>query len=522
MTRGDCAAPAKPFPTLVRSAASSVLLALPLLLLAPAPAAPGPVDAKAIDAIVQRALQSWHVPGVAVAIVRGDQVVYLKGHGLRDLDSGEPVTPDTLFAIGSCTKAFTSTALAILVDEGKVSWDEPARRHVPFFHLSDPQADADVRLRDLLCHRTGLASHNLLWYHSPFSAEEQVRRAAHLPLDKPFRSAFQYQSTMYSAAGLAVRAAAGMPWDAFVQRRLLDPLGMRRTVFTSAAALAAPDHAEPHVARPSSARPEVMLRYRMDTPDAAGSIHSSARDLARWLRFHLAEGALGTRRLVSAATLKETHSPQTTIRLRPVERALFPDTIHISYGLAWVVHDYRGVEVVGHGGAIDGFRTQLTMVPAAGLGIVLLCNLHQTEMNLALSNSLLDLLLGLPGRDWNAVHQKAMLRSAAEIAARERLRLAGRQPGTHPSRPLADYAGAYEHPAYGRVRVRLENDRLVWSWHDFHAALEHFQDDTFTLPIATLGPTEVIFSLEGGAVAAMKVTGPLKVEFRKLKTRAER
>jgi CubicO group peptidase (beta-lactamase class C family) len=502
----------------LRTVANFALLALPLLLLAPAPASPGPVDAKAIDVVVQRALKAWNVPGVAVAVVRHNSVVYLKGHGLRDLASGEPVTPDTLFAIGSCTKAFTSAALALLVDEGKVSWDEPVRRHVPFFHLSDPTADADVRLRDLLCHRTGLASHNLLWYHSPWPIEEQLRRAARLPLDKPFRSAFQYQSTMYGAAGLAVRAASGLPWETFVQQRLLNPLGMNETVFTSAAALAAPDHAEPTRPGPLG-RPEVMLRYRMDTPDAAGSIHSSARDLAKWLRFHLAEGTIGRRRVVSAAALGETHAPQMTIRLRPLEHALFPDTIRINYGLGWVVHDYRGVEVVGHGGAIDGFRTQLTMVPAARLGIVLLCNLHQTEMNLALSNTLLDLLLDLPERDWNTVHQRALRRSQAEVEARQRARLAERQPDTHPSCNLADYAGTYEHPAYGRVSVSLENDHLVWSWRDFRGPLEHFHHDTFTLAGTALGPTQVAFSLAGGAVAGLKVTGPLEVAFRKKTSR---
>ena len=162
------------------------------------------MDPAAIDAIVKKSLDAWHVPGVAVAVVRDGEVIYLKGHGVKSLDADDPVTPDTLFPIGSCTKAFTTAAMAILVDEGKMAWDDPVRKHLSYFHLGDPLADKEVTLRDLVCHRTGLAPHDLLWYRSPWPPEEIVRRAGLLPLDQPFRTRFQYQSTMFTAAGLAV------------------------------------------------------------------------------------------------------------------------------------------------------------------------------------------------------------------------------------------------------------------------------------------------------------------------------
>ena len=243
----------------------------------------------AIDAAVKNSLETWHVPGVAVAIVRDGEVVYLKGHGVKSLDADGPVTPDTLFPVGSCTKAFTTTAMAILVDEGKMGWDDPVRKHLSYFHLGDPLADKEVTLRDLVCHRTGLAPHDLLWYRSPWTPEEVVRRAGLLPLDQPFRTCFQYQSTMFTAAGLAVGATAGQPWQDFVQKRLFDPLGMTASCFTSTAAAKAADRATGHRLNRFD-RPEVVDSYPQEAPDPAGSIHSTVRDLSQWVLFQLGDG----------------------------------------------------------------------------------------------------------------------------------------------------------------------------------------------------------------------------------------
>src|SRR5262245_20918521 len=173
-----------------------------------AAAAPEPADAKAIDEIVQEALKAWDVPGAAVVIVQDDRVLYLKGHGVRQLGGKEPVTADTIFGLASCSKAFTTLALAMLVDEGKMSWDDPVRKHVPFFRLADPLADAKVTLRDLLCHRTGVASHDLLCYRAPWNLEEQIRRIGKAEPSRSFRSAFQYQSIMFIAAGHGIGTAA--------------------------------------------------------------------------------------------------------------------------------------------------------------------------------------------------------------------------------------------------------------------------------------------------------------------------
>ena len=194
------------------------------------------LDARSLDIIVLDALKAWHVPGASVVIVRDDKVIYLQGHGVRELGKDDPVTPETLFPLASCTKGFTTAALALLVDEGKLEWDDPVRKHLPWFHLADALADKAVTVRDLVTHRTGLAGHTFLWYHAPWSPEEAVKKAGSLPLDKPFRSAFQYQSTMFTAAGLALAATAKMPWEQFIQERLFDPLEMHSATSSSAEA----------------------------------------------------------------------------------------------------------------------------------------------------------------------------------------------------------------------------------------------------------------------------------------------
>jgi CubicO group peptidase (beta-lactamase class C family) len=473
-------------------------------------------DERAVEDVVREALKAWHVPGVAVAIVRQDAVVYLRGHGLRAVDGKDPVTPDTLFPIASCTKSFTTSALALLADAGKLDWDDSVRKHLPYFRLADPLANDNVVLRDLVCHRTGLRAHDFLWYDAPWPAEETVRRAGRLPLDRPFRSAFQYQSTMFVAAGLAVAAAGGLPWDAFVQKRLLDPLGMTATRLTTSAAEKSADRARPHRLRPGG-KVEAIPEYRMEAPDPAGSIYSNARDLAQWLRFHLANGTVDGRRLLAASSLEETHAPQMVIRREGADRDFFPDTRQMSYGMGWVLYDHRGRLLMAHAGTIDGFRAHLTQLPEEKIGIVILANLHQTRFNLALSNSLIDLLLGLPRKDWNAILTAAALKEEEALAEQARLRLERRHQGTRPSRELAAYAGNYDHPAYGTVRVRLERGGLTWAWNRFSAPLEHYHYDTFVLPIEIMGRPLATFGLDAaGTIISLRVEGRLGVEFRRV------
>lgn len=490
---------------------SWVLTVLFALAFAPASRAQA-VDAKAVDEAVQDALKAWAAPGCAVVVVHNDRVVYLKGHGLRKLGGADPVSADTVFAVASCSKAFTALLLAQLADAGKLAWDDPVRRHLPAFRLADPLADANVTLRDLLCHRTGVASHDLLVYRAPWGLDEQVRRIGLVQPSKSFRSAFQYQSIMWSAAGQAAAAAAKSPYGTMIEERIFKPLGMTGASVTTAAALKTADHAQPH-RRDAQGKVRPVEWYDFTEPNPAASINLSARDLGKWLQFQLGDGSSRGQRLVSAANLAETHMPQTVIRLEGVTRAEHPFTTQMSYGLGWVLQDYRGGQLISHAGVIDGMRAHFTLAPQAKLGIGILVNLHRTRMNLALSNTLVDRLLNLPTRDWNDYYRGLVKAEEEAEQAALKQRQAQRRPDTKPTLPLESYAGSYEDSAYGSARIVVDNGKLRWEWSTFRLPLEHFHYDAFTAEHEAMGRLEVNFTLNArGAVAAMNC---LEREFKK-------
>jgi CubicO group peptidase (beta-lactamase class C family) len=474
----------------------------PWLALALLPAAP---DAATIDTLVADALRAWDVPGCAMVIVSRDGIVHLKGYGVRELN-GKPVTPDTLFPLASCSKAFTATLMAALADDRKLAWDDPVRKHLPQFHLSDPAADTLVTLRDLLCHRTGVGSHDLLWYRSSYSQDELIRRVGKLPLSRPFRTEMQYQTIMYVAAGHAAANAGGRPWDELVHERLLKPLGMTDVALTTTEAKKRPDRAAGH--RPGKdGQLAVVPWYEQQEPNAAGSVHASARALAPWLQLHLTGGTHRGDRLLSEANLRETHAPHTIVRMGDSARAMNPETQQISYALGWVVQDYRGRLLLMHAGLIDGFRAHLTVLPKDGFAFAILANREGTRMNLALSNALTDLLLGLPAKDWNKYLLGVIADEEAEAKRLGRQLELARRPDIPPSLPLEQLAGSYEDAAYGTATVRIEKGSLVWDWSAWKVPLEHYSGDTFRMKsdYEPLNGIFVRFAVEDGKPQEMRL-----------------
>jgi hypothetical protein len=405
-----------------------------------------------------------------------------------------------------------------------------------------------VTLRDLVSHRTGVGPHELLWYRAPWNQEETIRRIGKVKLDYPFRSGFRYQTTMFTTAGWAVGAAARMEnrgsrienqesrtdglrqsrssildppssnfqsWAEFVQKRILDPLEMKNTTLTTTAALQLPDHSSPH-RQNSDGKLAVIPWYTIDNPEPAGSVNSCARDLCQWIRFQLGDGTFAGKRLVSSRNLQETHTPQTIIRLEGNVRDMNPDTTQISYGMGWVIQDYRCQLLVSHAGAIDGFRAHITLIPKAKIGIVLLNNLDKTHMNLAVNNSLVDLLLGLTKKDWNAYIGEQVRKQEEAARVRYLEREKNRKPESKSSLRLTAYAGTYEDPAYGIAVVSVKDNSLIWKWSTFTCNLQHFADDTFTINSDLLGHPRVQFALSAdGKVSTMKVTDVMEVEFKR-------
>lgn len=470
-------------------------------------AAAQPARADGIDALMKQSLKSWGVPGAALGIVKDDRVIYLKGFGVREKGKPAVVTVDTVFPIASCTKSFTALAVAMLADEGKMDWDDPVRKHLDWFRLSDPLADANVTLRDLIAHRSGVDAHDFLWYRAPWGLEERIRKLGKLPLGRSFRSGFQYQAILAGAVGLAAGKASGGTWQDFVRQRILTPLEMKSTSLTATEAKKFSDRASPH-RHDRKGRLEVLPWYEITEPDPAGSINSTARDLLGFIRLQLGDGVWQGKRLVSAEGLRELHTPQVLLRREGFAKAMNPETHFMSYGMGWVVQDYRGKPLLMHGGAIDGFRVHFTLVPEARLGFVLLNNLHETQMNLAVSNSLVDLFLGLPAKDWNAYFLDVQKADQDEQKAHAVMLRKHQQRGTRPSRALGSYAGAYEDVAYGRARVTHENGGLVVRWSRFRWPLEHFHYDTFLGNDDVLIDTPIVFALgPDGEVATLRMLG---------------
>jgi CubicO group peptidase (beta-lactamase class C family) len=463
-----------------------------------------------LDAYVESSMKQWKVPGAAVAIIQGHSVTYVKGYGVRDIASGKPVTPDTLFAIGSCTKAFTTAAMAILVDEGKMTWDDPVRKHIDFFHLSDPLADANVTLRDLVTHRTGLDRMNLLWYRSPWTREELIRRAGKAKLSAGFREQWLYSNVMFTAAGYAVGRASGGTMEDFVQKRIFDPLGMKDADFSVVDVQKTANHASPHITMPDGTVKSIPW-LNADATGGAGTINASARAMANWIQFQLNMGQVAGVQLISRRNMQEMRKPQIVVPYETLGSLYFPDTTQLSYGLGWFVQEYRGHQVITHGGGIDGFTSLVGFVPERAVGFVVLTN-HSEDAHLpqVVGYRILDSLLGLRETDWNTYYKAEDEKSSAEESRVEREWKANRHQHTSPSREPKAYAGTYENPAFGKIRVYLENG-LWFRFNSFASKLEHYHFDTFTVQMDNVGDAEpsvsFVLDLNGNVSKLSLATG---------------
>jgi CubicO group peptidase (beta-lactamase class C family) len=460
---------------------------------------------------------------MAIAIVKDGKVVLAKGYGVREMGKPEPVDEHTLFAIASNTKAFTATAVAMLVDEKKLSWDDRVVDHLPYFQLYDPYVTNDIRIRDLLSHRSGLGtfSGDLLWYGTPYSREEVIRRARFLKQAGPFRSRYGYQNIMFVAAGEIVAAAGGTSWDAFIKTRIFDPLGMTRTVSTLADVKKATNVATPHAG--TYAPLQAYPWYSWDACGPAASIVSSANDMAKWIALHLNGGLAGEKRLFTEASQRTLWTPHVSFTADPnpaVPAASLAASMRMpvhfrGYGLGFSVSDYRHRFVAEHGGAADGMFSHLALVPEEQLGFVILTN-SDTGLSSALSYTILDAFLGGDGRDWLTLFLNRSKQGAEQKRlAREKVEQA-RLAGTTPSLPLEKYAGQYTSTLYGDAVISLVNGNLVLFLlpnPDMVADLTHWHLDTFELkwrrPFPWFGNGRASFVLDkDAAVTELKLDVP--------------
>jgi len=427
---------------------------------------------------VNKAIKDWEVPGVAIAIIKDDKIVFAKGFGVRELNKAAPVDEHTLFAIGSSSKAFTAASIAMLVDEGKLKWDDPATKYLPGLQLFDPYSTRELTITDLLSHRSGLARGDLVWYASDYDRSEILRRVRYLKPSWSLRSRFGYQNIMFLAAGQIIPSITGKTWDDFIRERIFTPLGMKSSNASIRAFAGATNVATPH-SRLDEKVQAVSWR-NIDNIAPAGSINSNVEDMAQWVRLQLGGGSYEGRRLISAAAIKEMQTPQTVIRIEGAQASLYPEAHFLNYGLGWFLSDYRGRKLVEHGGAIDGMRAEVAMIPEEKVGLVILTNLHGCILPQALMYRIFDFYLGAPPRDWSAEMLKVTKRLEEQGQAAEKKAEAERVKGTSPSLALEKYAGAFQSDMYGEAKIALENQKLVVHFGpNFTGDLEHWHFDTF-------------------------------------------
>lgn len=432
-----------------------------------------------LDDYIGEQMRAWPGPGLAAGVVCQGEAI-LKGYGVRDVGAGEPIDADTLFSIGSCTKGFTTMALGLLIDQGALTWDTPIRRYLPDFELWDRAATEQLTLRDLASHRSGLPRHDLMWYGSAATREELYGRLRHLQPSKPFRYVFQYQNMMYLVAGILIERVTGMTWEDFIAEHIFRPLSMTGTTTDMARVQAEPNSARPHGAGAGGI--QQIPYYLLGAAGPAGAIYSNLTDMTTWLRLQLNAGQHNGQPFIDASILKEMHSPQ--IIMPPVPEMVWRDYPEIAInasGLGWGSLIYRGHFVARHMGSINGFVAQIAFLPERNAGTMVFSNMDGNLLPVVVTFNLLDRLLGLEPLPWGERFRDYKAKIERQIATARQDLAARRQADRPPSHPLADYAGVYEHPAYGTLRICHAESALVATRDALEFTLTPYHYDTFEL-----------------------------------------
>jgi CubicO group peptidase (beta-lactamase class C family) len=417
------------------------------------------------NAYIQNAMQSWNCPGVAIAVIKGDDVLHQSVFGLRDVENKLPMTGDTRFAMASCTKSFAAMSLALLVDEGKLEWDKPVCEYMPEFILDDLYVTRHMTVRDMLSHRTGLPRHDLSAWRLDVSRQEFVKRMRHFKFSATFREKFQYNNLMYYVSAYLVEKIANQKWEEFVQERIFNLLGMAASNFT-------PEPPQPGQLNAKGYRVDrddeggakglVNMPFGLHTelsPGAAGALFSTLADLIQWLKVHVNAGRCGEVQLISPDNLKQMHTPHTVIPGGGFNEALMGNTI-FTYGMGWFIEPYRGYTVISHGGNVEGHSLVIGFVPQEKVGVIALTNIAAMPLRDVLLYESVDRALDLPDRDWNKKYHEMFdpiivaEARAKQTAAQERIQDA---PPTH---SLETFAGKYETKGYPDFAVRLVDGAL--------------------------------------------------------------
>lgn len=455
---------------------------------AAAPAQPAAADPArklaGFDAYMQKIVKDWNVPGIGVAVVSGDTVIFARGYGHRDHGLKLPFTTRTVVPIASNTKLFTATAAGLLVEDGKLAWDEPVRRYVPSIEFYDDQLNSAVTIRDMLSHRTGITRHDSIWYKSDFTRKELFERLKYLEPKVPMRQTFLYNNMMYAGAGYVVELLSGRTWEQFVTERILRPLGMTSTVFSIEDLQKQPEHGVPYTERRDSFELYRIPYYsEAEGVGPAGSMNSNLEDMSRWVAAQLGGGKLDGKQVLPANAIKETLAPALALPNTMLEARGFGELLNPAYGTGRWTASYRGHLISYHGGDINGFHSQVSIAPQDGVGVVVLViGDHAAPLYNVVTYNVYERMLGLPLTPWSERMLAVRLKNKESGKQARAKAGSGRVEGTRPSHAAEDYVGEFEHPAYGVVTISREGESLGFDFHKIKLPLAHFHFDRFDTP----------------------------------------
>jgi CubicO group peptidase (beta-lactamase class C family) len=415
------------------------------------------VELAELDRLVEHAMTCWSIPGLALAVVRGDDIAVLKGYGVRQLGVNDPVTPETQFMLCSLTKSITAAGIALLVDEKRLDWNTRVREILPEFQLHDPAATEAITVADLLAHRSGLPRHDRIWSPPEARSKEQMLEAMrYLEPSRPLRASYQYSNLGYLVAGMVAERLSGLSWEQFTTQRLLEPLGFRHFGFSTGTLTSSSNYALPHVRDGRHAR-QTTLWPMHATP--AGGVHTCATDLAHWVRFLLAQGRVGHRQIISQENLLEMMTPRIDVG--------DPDYAELGraqYGYGLTCQLYRGERTVSHTGSLPGWSTLFSIMPDRQIGVVVLTNRDPCPVREMIAYAVFDQLCSLPPINWFdrflATRQNALSKEDVEAQRFDANGIMFRYPDEY----LVHLVGEYGNAAYGTVSITQETSGMRWKW----------------------------------------------------------
>ncbi|RAU84116.1 serine hydrolase [Pontibacter arcticus] len=486
-----------------------------------------------LDAYYQKALKDWNVPGMAIAIVKNDSIIFAKGYGVLNNKTGGQVDANTLFGIASNSKAYTAAALGILVDEGKIKWNDPVKKYIPTLQLYNPYVTENITIEDLLSHRAGFGtfSGDLLWYNTTHSRPEIISRMQHLKPAYGFRNGYGYSNLMFITAGEVIEKVSGTTWEKFIQERFFKPLGMTRSYTSVNDLKGVANVASPH-GNGADGKPFATTLNPWDNWNPAAGIFTSVNQAANWMRLQLNHGTYNGKKIFSEAASRNMWTAHNPFPVSKQAEEQIPSTHFVAAGLGWFVSDYEGRKLVYHGGGHEGMNSRTVLAPEEKLGVIILTNSMSSIMTPVTTYTLDQFFAVKKPRDWSQLALDNIAKAKqAEAAAKAKTSSEKKKRNSKPTMPLAAYAGTYHSILYGDATVKVQDGKLVFQLVPaplLGGTLTHSQHDIFNLnwrtKYALLTPTNVRFLVgEDGKIAEMRLDADNpdfhfdELEFKKVK-----